>query len=60
MDYIEGDDTIFEKKPLESLSDDGQLMAYRHGDFWQCMDTIRELSFLEQLWSTGKAPWRMW
>ncbi len=60
MDYIEGDDTIFEKKPLEALSDDGQLMAYRHGDFWQCMDTIRELSFLEQLWSTGKAPWRMW
>lgn len=60
LDYIEGDDTIFEKSPLEHLSLDGQLVAYRHDGFWQCMDTLRELQLLERLWSTDKAPWRIW
>jgi len=60
LDYIEGDDIVFEKAPLERLSQDGQLMAYRHDGFWQCMDTLRELQLLEHLWSKGDAPWRMW
>jgi glucose-1-phosphate cytidylyltransferase len=60
LDYIEGDDTVFEKAPLANLSRDGQLMAYRHDGFWQCMDTKRELQLLEDLWSTGKAPWKIW
>jgi glucose-1-phosphate cytidylyltransferase len=60
LDYIEGDETIFEKGPLDRLSRDGQLMAYRHEGFWQCMDTQRELLLLERLWSTGDAPWQVW
>lgn len=60
LDYIEGDDTIFEKGPLERLSKDGQLVAFRHDGFWQCMDTLRELQLLESLWANGKAPWVVW
>jgi glucose-1-phosphate cytidylyltransferase len=60
FDYIEGDDTQWEKKPLERLAKDGQLMAYRHVSFWQCMDTLRERYILEKLWQTGKAPWKVW
>jgi glucose-1-phosphate cytidylyltransferase len=59
VDYIEGDDTQFEKEPLERLAHDGQLMAYRHSGFWQCMDTIRDKKLLEELWLTG-APWKTW
>lgn len=59
-DYIDGDDTQFEKEPLERLAEDGQLMAYRHGGFWQCMDTLREKHILESLWSSGEAPWKIW
>ena len=60
FDYIEGDDTIWEREPLERLARDGQLMAYRHTSFWQCMDTLREKYILESLWQSGKAPWKTW
>jgi glucose-1-phosphate cytidylyltransferase len=60
LDYIAGDETLLEREPLERLAADGQLMAYRHGDFWQCMDTIRDLRLLESLWASGEAPWKAW
>jgi len=60
FDYIEGDDTQWEKEPLERLAADGQLMAYRHTSFWQCMDTIRDKLLLEKLWQEGDAPWKTW
>ena len=60
FDYIEGDHTHFEHEPLEGLVADGQLMAYRHNDFWQCMDTMRDHRLLESMWATGKAPWCVW
>lgn len=59
-DYIEGDDTMWEQEPLERLAKDGQLMAYNHDSFWQCMDTLREKHILETLWESGKAPWKSW
>jgi glucose-1-phosphate cytidylyltransferase len=60
FDYIEGDDTQWEKEPLEGLAADGELMAYRHDSFWQCMDTIRDKKLLEALWQQGNAPWKGW
>jgi glucose-1-phosphate cytidylyltransferase len=60
FDCIDGDDTRFEKEPLERLAAAGQLMAYRHNAFWQCMDTIREKNYLEALWESGNAPWKIW
>ncbi len=60
LDYIEGDATHFEREPLERLARDGQLMAYRHPGFWQCMDTIRDKLRLEQMWESGEAPWKIW
>jgi glucose-1-phosphate cytidylyltransferase len=57
FDYIEGDHSHWEKEPMENLAKDGQLMAYRHTDFWQCMDTLREKQILESLWKTGNPPW---
>ncbi|MEK7382963.1 MAG: glucose-1-phosphate cytidylyltransferase [Elusimicrobiota bacterium] len=60
IDYIEGDLTLFEKEPLERLARAGQLVAYRHDDFWQCMDTVRDVRLLEDLWGGGKAPWKLW
>ncbi|HVF67315.1 MAG TPA: glucose-1-phosphate cytidylyltransferase [Pyrinomonadaceae bacterium] len=59
-DYIEGDETVFEREPLERLADEGQLVAYRHDGFWQCMDTLRDLRLLEGLWQSGNAPWEVW
>jgi glucose-1-phosphate cytidylyltransferase len=59
-EYIEGDQTIFEREPLERLALDGQLKAYRHGDFWYCMDTLRDVQLLNKLWEDGKAPWKTW
>jgi glucose-1-phosphate cytidylyltransferase len=59
FDYIDGDDTQFEREPLERLASDGQLMAYKHYDFWQCMDTIRDKKLLESLWATDP-PWKRW
>jgi glucose-1-phosphate cytidylyltransferase len=60
FDYIDGDDTLWEKEPLERLAKDGQLMAYRHSSFWQCMDTLRDKKLLETLWKSGDAPWKTW
>jgi glucose-1-phosphate cytidylyltransferase len=60
FNYIDGDLTHFEKEPLEQLAREGQLMAYRHSSFWQCMDTIREKKLLETLWDSGNAPWKIW
>jgi glucose-1-phosphate cytidylyltransferase len=60
FDYIEGDATLFEREPLENLAKDGQLMAYQHHGFWQCMDTLRDKVRLESLWDTGDAPWKVW
>jgi glucose-1-phosphate cytidylyltransferase len=59
VEYIDGDTTQFEREPLERLAADGQLMAYRHADFWQCMDTVRDKKLLEELWET-KPPWKVW
>lgn len=59
LDYIAADETIWEREPMERLTDEGQLMAYRHEGFWQPMDTIREKQLLESLWQSGKAPWVM-
>ena len=60
FDYIEGDDTVFEKWPMEKLAMDGKMTAYFHDGFWQCMDTKKEKDKLEELWDTGKAPWKTW
>ena len=60
LDYIEGDGTIWEQSPLESLAGDGQLSAYTHHGFWQPMDTLRDKTRLEELWQTGTAPWKVW
>ena len=60
IDYIEGDHTAFEREPLEQLAKDGQLMAYRHEGFWQCMDTLRDKKLLDSLWEADAAPWKTW
>ena len=60
LGYIQGDETYLEREPLERLAKDGQLVAFRHDGFWQCMDTLRDLKLLESLWESGRAPWRVW
>jgi glucose-1-phosphate cytidylyltransferase len=60
FDYIEGDATHFEREPLERLAAEGQLMAYKHTGFWQCVDTLRDLHLLQRLWDSGEAPWKTW
>lgn len=60
LDDIDGDETVWEKKPLERLSSDNNLMAYKHDGFWQPMDTLREKFLLEDLWNKNKAPWKVW
>lgn len=60
IDYIENDNTIWEREPLQRLAKDGQLMAYFHNSFWQPMDSIREVRYLRELWDSGKAPWKIW
>jgi glucose-1-phosphate cytidylyltransferase len=60
FDFIDGDSTAWEKEPLERLAREGQLMAYKHTSFWQCMDTLREKKYLESLWQSGNAPWQVW
>lgn len=60
LDYIEGDSVVFEREPLEKLAKDHQLNAYKHFGFWQCMDTVRDKELLEKLWTTSKAPWKVW
>ena len=60
LDYIGCDETRWELEPLENLARDGQLMAYRHHDFWQCVDTLRDLVYLRKTWDEGNAPWKIW
>lgn len=60
FDYLEDDKTVLEQKPMRDLVRDGELMSYYHDGFWQCMDTKREKDMLEELWSSGKAPWKVW
>lgn len=60
IDYIDGDPTIWEREPLERLAADGQLAAYRHPGYWQNMDTLRDKMVLEELWSSGAPPWKVW
>jgi len=60
FDYIADDETHFEREPLQSLAADGELMAYKHESFWQCMDTLRDKRMLERLWETGAPPWKTW
>jgi glucose-1-phosphate cytidylyltransferase len=60
LEYIDDDRTVFEREPLERLASDGQLVAYRHDDFWQCMDTVRDVRLLRSLWDGGEPPWKVW
>ncbi|MDA8388483.1 MAG: glucose-1-phosphate cytidylyltransferase [Nitrospiraceae bacterium] len=60
FDYIDGDDTTWEKGPLETLARDSQLRTYKHGGFWKPMDTMRDKLELEGLWNSGRAPWKIW
>jgi glucose-1-phosphate cytidylyltransferase len=61
FDYIDNDKNVqWEREPLERLAKDGQLMAYKHESFWQCMDTLRDKKLLEELWGSDKAPWKVW
>jgi glucose-1-phosphate cytidylyltransferase len=60
LDYIEADDVSLQSTPLERLAHEGQLMAYRHESFWQCMDTLRDKLLLQRLWEQNKAPWKVW
>jgi glucose-1-phosphate cytidylyltransferase len=58
--YIKDDRTFWEHEPLEQLAEEGQLAAYRHDDFWYCMDTLRDVNLLDKLWLEGNAPWKIW
>jgi len=60
MDYIDGDSTVWEREPLEKIAHNGLLSAYKHHGFWQPMDTLRDKNVLEELWKSGKAPWKVW
>ena len=60
FEYISGDDISFERQPLENLANDNQLVAFRHRGFWQCMDTLRDMKKLNDLWTDGSAPWKIW
>jgi glucose-1-phosphate cytidylyltransferase len=60
FDYISGDEIILEREPLENLATQGQLAAYKHQGFWKCMDTLRDKTEMENLWSSGNAPWKKW
>jgi glucose-1-phosphate cytidylyltransferase len=60
LDYIADDTTVWEQEPMTRLAREGQLAAYRHDDFWQCMDTLRDKHVLEEMWKTEKAPWKVW
>ncbi len=60
MDYISDDTTVLEQEPLKNLAHDGRLSAYKHNGFWQSMDTLRDKEVLEELWKSGKPPWKIW
>jgi glucose-1-phosphate cytidylyltransferase len=57
--YLDSDDTVWEKRPIESLTRDGELWGYRHHGFWSCMDTLKEKNMLEEMWASGRAPWKV-
>jgi glucose-1-phosphate cytidylyltransferase len=59
-EYLNDDSSVLERQPMERLSREGQLMAYRHPDFWACMDTLRDVQLLQKLWADGQAPWKVW
>jgi glucose-1-phosphate cytidylyltransferase len=60
LDYLEGDSTVWEQQPLQRLAAEGELMAFEHKGFWQPMDTLRDKVLLEELWASGRAPWKSW
>jgi glucose-1-phosphate cytidylyltransferase len=60
FNFIEGDQTVWEQSPLKKLAESGELMAFKHYDFWQPMDTLRDKNYLDELWETNNAPWRLW
>jgi glucose-1-phosphate cytidylyltransferase len=60
LDYIEGDETVWEREPMERLAEDNRLAAYRHSGFWHPMDTLRDRIVLEEMWSSGDPPWKVW
>jgi glucose-1-phosphate cytidylyltransferase len=60
LPLIESDQSIWESKPLEALTNQGELIAYQHQGFWQPMDTLRDKTYLEELWASGQAPWKVW
>ncbi|AOY60043.1 MULTISPECIES: glucose-1-phosphate cytidylyltransferase [Desulfococcus] len=60
VEYIEGDDTVWERQPMERLAENGELTAFRHKGFWQPMDTLRDKMVLEEMWTSGRAPWKVW
>ncbi|TRW92186.1 glucose-1-phosphate cytidylyltransferase [Candidatus Methylobacter oryzae] len=60
LDYIHGDDTVWEREPMERLAQEGQMAAFFHSGFWQPMDTLRDKTYLEALWASGQAPWKIW
>jgi glucose-1-phosphate cytidylyltransferase len=60
IDYVESDVTIWEREAVERLARDEEMMGYRHYGFWSCMDTLREKNYLEELWASGKPPWKIW
>ena len=60
FEYLQDDNTIFERDPMERLASEGQLMSYMHKGFWQCMDTKREKDMLQKIWESGDVPWKKW
>lgn len=60
FNYIKDDSTVFEREPLENLAKEGNLVAFKHNGFWKCMDTLRDKNQLEEMWSEGQAPWKVW
>jgi glucose-1-phosphate cytidylyltransferase len=60
LDYADDDESIWEREPVDHLAHDGQLVGYRHNGFWSCMDTLKEKNYLEDLWATRRAPWKVW
>ena len=59
FDYLEDDTTVFEKQPMQTIAENGDMAAYKHHGYWQCMDTLREKQILEELWQKGNAPWKV-
>lgn len=60
FNYLKNDSTVFETEPMEKLADDNELMSFKHEGFWQCMDSLREKEILEEMWTKGNAPWKVW